>query len=235
MLSQLILHLKRGMTHEDVFCMPIYTEHGELIGSLKVINQFLARQHEVIDSLTRWRKLYMRYFLTQFSATPERTEKWLKNIVLPSEDRILFLIGDSSQKLIGNFGVCNIGWHDAELDNLIRGEKGGHVKLIFYAELAILYWLFFVVGVEEALLHVFSNNQKTIQLHSEVGFTLSSTARLSKVISGNDIVYKINAESGEMIDFGYNEMILSREIFIKKYPWIAPIYRSMETKLNPVV
>ncbi|WP_245277397.1 hypothetical protein [Rhizobium leguminosarum] len=41
------------------------------------------------DDLTTWRNQSMPFFLTQFSGTEDRTQRWLETISLPAADRIL--------------------------------------------------------------------------------------------------------------------------------------------------
>ena len=114
----------------EKFSIAIKDNNDKVIGSLVLVQKRDANNPIILDALTRWRKKYMKYFLTQFNASTNRTKSWLENIVIPSTDRLLFLILDEDNNLIGNFGIADILFDRCELDNLIRGENGGHPKLI---------------------------------------------------------------------------------------------------------
>ncbi|MCK4786090.1 MAG: hypothetical protein KAV87_20195, partial [Desulfobacteraceae bacterium] len=159
-----------------------------------------------------------------FEATPERTKAWLERVVIPSVDRIFFLICLPDGDAIGNFGICNLVASSGELDNLIRGKKGGDSQLIYYCELALLSWMFGYLGYEKSSLHVFSNNRPTIKLHTSVGFNISQSIPLTRRTSSGLTEYLINSEEGDAVDFSYLEMELQRETFISLYPWVRNVY-----------
>ena len=141
-LVQKIRELKGLNGNPSQFVIPIRTSEGIQIGVLRPIDESLSKLPEVIEKLTRWRRRFMQYFLTQFPASEVRTAAWLEKAVVPGDDRILFLICDDGGRLVGNLGVCDIKPHEAEVDNVIRGEKGGGPRLIFFAGIAMLSWLY---------------------------------------------------------------------------------------------
>lgn len=197
---------------------------GGRLGQLVCVDRGLAADSRVIDDLTQWRQTYMEYFLTQFEATAPRTRSWLERVVIPAADRVLFLIVLESGEAVGNFGVCNLTAEAGELDNLIRGRKGGDPRLIYYCELALLSWMFGHLGLKRAMLHVFSNNRPTIRLHSSVGFSESASTSLSLVRSPGQITYLQNSPEGDPVDFRYLEFTLTREEFLVTHPWLPGIY-----------
>ena len=245
----------KGLEGEaEPFLISIMNSEGAQVGNLRPIDKSLAKLPEIAEKLTRWRRLFRQYFLTQFSASVERTGAWLERVVIPDDERILFLICDVHDKLIGNFGVCNLKPHAAELDNLIRGESGGDSKLILFAEIAMLSWLYYGVGVNSVVLHVFSNNARTISLHSGVGFTERQRFGLNRIQDGENLRYIVNSTpkqlpsntafiselpcrikeritptGGEPVDFDYIEMTMDRQKFELTNPWAKLIYATQWT------
>ena len=194
----------------------IQDEQLNYIGKLSLIKKADLDNDFLVESLTNWRSKYMRFFLTQFNANPDRTRSWLRNTVIPSGDRLLFLIFDENERLIGNSGVANIANQKCELDNLIRGEKGGHPKLIYFAELALLRWLFSKYAMVFVNLHVFSNNTPTIKLHTSVGFIEVCRKMLFKFIRDNKETYysfENKDNTGEIAHFEYIEMGIDADSF----------------------
>lgn len=196
------------------FKINVVSNEGAITGFLQPITFSLASQESIQLSLTKWRKMFMKYFLTQFEPSVERTACWLKDYVVPSNDRILFLICDNDGRPVGNFGVCNIRLNSAELDNLIRGEKGGHPELIYFAEVALLKWLYTQFDLADVSLHVFSNNARTISLHERAGFRIYKEETLWKTKYNDEITYSTShVLNGKLVDFTYLEMHLPKDEF----------------------
>ena len=210
------------------FRLPVFNEDGTLIGTLMCVDEGLAHDPSVIEDLTQWRTRNMRYFLSQFDATAERTLQWLDKVILPSDDRLLFLICTEASDIVGNFGLCNMRAEHAELDNLIRGRNGGGARLIFFSELAILAWLFGKLEIPIATLHVFSNNARTIRLHSSVGFAVRRSFSLTRRDQQGEVRFEVDGSDGEPADFCYQEMFLSRETFFHTYPWVSHVYPGVQ-------
>lgn len=214
---KIIADIKTEKSEYKDFVIPILDDQNNSIGYLKPITIKHISKHDVISMLTKWRKMFMKFFLTQFTPSTERTKNWLTKVVLPSEDRILFLIYTIEDKVIGNFGVCNLSSESAELDNLIRGEKGGEHQLIYYSEISLLKWLFLELDMKSVFLHVFSNNSKTIALHERVGFEVVEEYRLWKQKTDDGLIYSTTKTTDDLVDFSYLKMNLLKEKFITKY------------------
>ncbi len=177
----LVLELKGNEIPERSFALPITSPENQRIGTLRLIDISRAQSPELVSALTRWRNASMRFFLSQFTATEERTRQWLSHVVLPSDNRLLFELLDENGRPIGHAGVCNLTEREAELDNFIRGEPGGDAGLFVAAEVAMLKWLFGELKLEAVGLHVFSNNWIPINNHLDLGFVISGKQALSKV------------------------------------------------------
>jgi hypothetical protein len=216
---------KNNVNPEARFSIPIADDDGKRIGALVCLDRELASHAEIIGKLTQWRSRTMRYFLTQFVATNERTLSWVNRTVLPASDRILFLLYCAQGDLVGNSGVCNLRPGYGELDNLIRGERGGDPKLVYYSEIALLSWLYGVLGCQKVGLHVFADNRRTIALHSSVGFAVVRTHKLSVTENRDGKTYLVNSPSGQPAAFAYLEMELAKASFLSAHPWVRSVYK----------
>jgi len=190
-----IVNLK-NISHETLN-INILDKDDNYIGRLNLLNKNNENFDLVIQYLTQWRSNNMKYFLTQFNATFERTKSWLEEVVFPSDSKLLFIIFDDHDNLIGNIGVTNISSNSCEIDNLIRGEQGGHPSLIYYTEVCLIRWLFLQNPLYNVYLHVFSNNYLTIMLHKSVGFNEVNRYDLFKQISENGEIQYLK-QSDEM-------------------------------------
>jgi RimJ/RimL family protein N-acetyltransferase len=196
----------------------------EVIGKLTPLDELSANDQFIIAALTLWRKKFMSNFLTQFEVTIERTRRWLNEVVLKDNTRILFIIFDGTGKAIGNIGVCNISENQAELDNVIRGEKVGDPGFMFFVGITILSWLYWGMGVDSVVLHVFSNNVRAINLYSNIGFSERQRFDLRRICEGEDVKYLVDSINGIPVDFQYVEMAMDRSHFEASNPWAKAIY-----------
>ena len=157
----------------------IFDSQENCIGYLSPLTVSVLDNDEIIQKLTYWRNRAKRFFLTQFTATPERTKNWLANTVFKDHSRLLFLIYSRS-KLIGQYGFKELSSDSVEIDNLIRGEIGGHPRLIYYAEITLIRWLFETFKVGSIYGFVLSDNAMVLNFHRSVGFRLMELIPLHK-------------------------------------------------------
>ena len=124
----------------------------------------------VVTLLARWREAHKRFFFTQFSTNEERTALWLERGILGDPGRVLFFLCDENGARLGHYGLTGVREGHAELDNLIRGERGGDRRLVYYAEVALLAFAFERLGAEAVMLRAFANNVLATAIHDDVGF-----------------------------------------------------------------
>lgn len=178
------------------FRINIVNDNYEKIGYLRPITKSILLNDFIIKKLTKWRNNAMQFFMTQFNATFERTKNWLNKTVLSDNTRVLFIIYDSSGKAIGNYGFTRLNEYSAEIDNLIRGETGGHPQLIYYAEVALIKWMFSNLKIEEITGDIFSDNIIPLLMHKELGFLIREKYPLQKKVINNEIQW-IKGKTGE--------------------------------------
>ena len=191
----------------------IFNSQERMIGYLLPVTAGVVENNEIIHKMTKWRNRAMKYFLTQFTATPERTKYWLHDLVLRDSSRLLFLIY-SNNKLIGQHGFKDLSSTSVELDNLIRGEIGGHPRLVYYAEIALIRWLFKVFNMERIFGCVLSHNQQAIDLHCSIGFQPMELIPLYKFVNNGEIEFKMGKAGGSSPDeIYYQRMELRQDSF----------------------
>lgn len=175
--------------------IPITLATGQHIGSLVAVSHATLAQNNVIDAFTRWRTTYGRFFLTQFTPTPERTRNWVKAI-LADERRMLFTI-HSGDSLVGHYGFRDLHEGSAELDNLLRGERGGNPGLMQATVLALSRWLFARLDVHTVFGNILADNPFALKLHTDAGFTLGDKRPLTLVQGEKETRWEVG-EAGNM-------------------------------------
>ena len=167
--------------------IPVLNGPGSEIGSLVPFTRASLQDKKLIEKLVKWRNQSMSSFLTQFTASFERTRTWLEHTVLGQHDRLLFIIRTPA-KAVGHIGFINLTEDSAELDNLVRGEMGGDPKLIYFAERTLLQWMFGTFGIDRIYCNNLSHNEMVLGLHRSLGFKDSKLIPLRRVPKGEEVV-----------------------------------------------
>ena len=186
--------------------IPINDDNGAEIGVLRPITKMHLQSNDVIEKMTNWRNQYKTFFLTQFNATPERTRRWLEEVVLKDNTRLLFLIFTPT-KLVGHYGFKKLSPDSVEIDNLIRGEVGGHPKLIYYAEISLIKWLFTTFEVKKIYGFALADNFMALNLHKSVGFRLTELVPLKRLEVRGDVHLKMDIPGDPSPDGLYSQKI----------------------------
>lgn len=195
--------LKGILAGEDAVELPLFEMSGDLVGVMKPITSSQLDSLDLIEKLTQWRNANMRSFLTQFEATPERTQNWIQNVLLKSRGQLLWLVYDQDENPIGHFGFKSLTPRSALLDNAIRGERGGHPKLFVIAGRALVQWLFQATAIERVDGIVMTDNVSAIMMNREIGFQGWKRCPLIKETVDSDTHWRIGKEGQRSVDGRY--------------------------------
>lgn len=193
--------------------------NGNRIGYLKAIDNKISDSEIIVSKLVQWRKKFSYAFITKFDVTFERTQKWLKNTVVPDYSRALFLVYDVEDKLFGHYGLKGINSEEAELDNTIRGEIGGPPKLFFHVELSLLKFCFYTLNVKRVFARVLSNNDNARKLHESVGLSVQTSKPLKLIRYNNGIIYEeLQDETDNDLNMKMLYLTIDQAEFNQRYP-----------------
>ncbi len=139
---------------------------------------------------------------------------WLKSSVLLSNSKILYLVY-TDEKPVGHFGLANVTQKRAELDNAIRGEKGGHPDLFKFIEFVLLDIAFNHLKVQKVEGKLFSNNLLAMMLHKQFGFSVTDRSKLKFVENGEEWHYTQCKEEESNTNFDQLTITLTKNRFLK--------------------
>lgn len=193
--------------------IPITNRDNQIVGNLRLITASEAALPDVVACMTDWRNANRQFFLTQFTATPARTARWLSGVILSDKTRSMYLVEDAEGRAIGQVGVKCLGTECPELDNMIRGRPGGDPQLMFFAELAVLRFLFANRSVRSVCLWVFSRNWIPIGIHQSIGFRPERLEPLFRVEHGDEVQLISGGPDGKPEKFDYLRMEIDRLTF----------------------
>lgn len=208
-ISELNIHLA-GLTGRPVSITDL---DGSLLAILKPVNGDPDLNIREIASLfSEWREKTKKFFKTGFEPDVNRTEKWLREVVIGNPGKLLYLILVEG-RIIGHFGLTHITKSSAELDNAIRGVKGGHPDLFRYAEYVILDLAFKHLKVDFVYGNLFSNNFLAMTLHKQFGFSEKYRKPLKLVTNRDGWEYVVCKPEEATERFEFSHIVLTEENF----------------------
>jgi RimJ/RimL family protein N-acetyltransferase len=155
------------------------------IGYLAPITFSVLDDISIAAKMSDWRNKNSSRFLTKFTATPESTKQWLKNSILSSTNRLMFLMYcktnndiNPDYKLIGHLGFFNLTDTSAEGDAIIRGEHGGGVDFIKYAASSNMDWFFTQFKPRGLMCRILSDNESAINMAFAIGYEFEKEVNL---------------------------------------------------------
>lgn len=193
--------------------IPIRDENDVHIGDLIPVGRWVLNEPLIIDSLCKWRKTFNRMFLSQSTPSVESTFNYLKYNAISKSDKLLFLICDTDLTVVGHIGVANATQTQMELDNLLRGRAGLHPRLVYFAERAILQWMFFNLGIKRCVLGILSFNWMAQELHEQIGFEVTNNAYLFKEQDEFGVKHRFCGISESNVNYSYMQMTLELTSF----------------------
>ena len=218
-----VISLMKKSTFKDAVSLKInvYDNEQKFIGYLLPVGEWILSDDQKIEKIRLWRQKSMKMYLTQFDSTFEKTLNYLKTLSIAEEGRLFFLLYDDTDRFIGHLGVADVDGTKLELDNLMRGVYGGHPRLVYFAELALLNWSFNSLGIVESDVRVLSYNWLVVSLHEEVGYKLVDSLPLKKLLK-DGITEHIPTKTNEAnVKYSCFRMVLNKNDFYQINNWLS--------------
>lgn len=139
---------------------------------------------------TDLRNRHRTCFLTEFEATPERTQAWLATAVVDSPERALFRIDLPGGRLVGHVGAIFRG-EALEYDNFILDDDIGIKGFAVQLAQQFLVWIARTSGLNAIFGNVRSSNAHARDFHARTGFSEAETIPLKRIVLDNgDVVFR---------------------------------------------
>ena len=181
--------------------------------------ELIDTSDETIDLLYNLRKMYRDMFATDFKMTKEKTKKWIKELILDSQDRILFIISINKRKIgcIGHGGY-NEKENSSQLDNMMKDPSCKISGVMTIVEKIYLKWMFDFFELSKITGYLFSDNEKMMNIHRECGWKLLDKVPIKKKIENECSVWEICKDSSnEKIERYFNIIELEKENLLENF------------------
>jgi len=157
----------------------------------------------LITILTQWRNQFRSAYPTQFTATSQSTRNWLENILLPSKNRILFLLIDGGSNVAGHIGLSadfETNLNVLEIDNVVKSPDVATRNLMSSSVQKLISWVMPILPVDEIYLKVMEDNNHAIRFYSNLGFIMSQRLKLRcerKIEDPDFLNFKIDPDGND--------------------------------------
>ena len=152
---------------------------GFLLGRLVRLTSEQKHDQGLIADLLKWRLASSTNFISQASGVFEDTRTWLHGLLASDGGFWLIVLPDGRR--VGHIGIKVTG-SELELDNLLRGEKGGGSKLMSAACKALIRELPKMFDQSVLVNHTFEDNRAVVRMHLELGFKTVTKTPMEKTI-----------------------------------------------------
>lgn len=145
--------------------------------SLLPVGRFLLQDYKTIDLLAKWRNINVNVYPSRFTATRDSTKSWLRDQIVNSPNKILFLVVNAHGNPVGHIGLASIDnpVHLLEIDNVARWEDDLPPNTFSDCLNSLMQWAKSTMYIEGFTLRVFSNNAKAIRFYEKNGFKKTRT------------------------------------------------------------
>lgn len=182
-------------SHDEWKFLPI--RNGDnLVGFLKPVTFFYKEVYpEYIPLINKWRTENTIGFANVFENTISKTENWFDNILLPREDRILFVIHSINDIPLGHIGLSSFNFDDksCEIDNVVRGIKENYEGIMSCVTTSIITWAKQTLKIEDVYLRVLSDNTHAVEFYEKNSFIKQHNIPLY-ITYGKDIIEWIHLD-----------------------------------------
>lgn len=196
--QRVIYDLKHEKFHETLpRQLPIYDTEGEIMAFLTPVSHSSVDNKQHIRLLATWRNENVFAFPSQFKATEEGTQRWVKALV-DNPVRILFFIQatDKAQSLVGHIGLFTFNFREysCEIDNVVRGDKTVLKGVMTHALRTLTRWTIYTLGLKKIYLRVFDDNKHAINFYTRNEFIEVKRIPMQKKTQENMISWEPNEQ-----------------------------------------
>lgn len=164
---------KRKSSTDYLTLIPILNDEEQTIGFLRPVTaDYNTTIPDCVTLFSKWRRENPSLSPARFTVTDERTDSWLKRLVVENDNRITFLIQDFNGKYIGHIGFAGFRYDSktVEIDSVLKGVKDGYPRMMEFAMKALIRWGQDVLKIPHFDLEVIWNNSHAIRFYERCGF-----------------------------------------------------------------
>jgi hypothetical protein len=136
--------------------VPILDDRAQEIGILRPITVAQLADESLLERFVVWRNQHRTGYLDQRPVTLDGVRRYVEDVVY-NPTRLTFL-AYFEERPVARLGAVRIGPVEHESDGLVRGERGGGIQFMHWAQLAGMLVLFRALNQRSMISRVLSTN-----------------------------------------------------------------------------
>ena len=200
--NEVLDFMNKVISSEVKLNIAIEDENNQSVGFLKPITKNDIDNVKLLQTLTKWRSDNMEMFMTNFTATTERTRKYLDKVTDIGSRQTLFIIEEKGE-IVGQVGWKDLTQNDAIMDNGMKGKRTINPKLLIYAHKSLAKWLFLNTNIKFIYGWLFTDNIPAIMMNKQIGWSQWIRYPMTKLINGDEWAWEIGLEGKTSPDSKY--------------------------------
>lgn len=176
--------------YDILHLLPVYDNEGELVAYLRPItSDYRKTIKNCAELMGKWRAENPSISASTFKITTERTEKWLDDLIIGRDDRLLFMIETLEHEYLGHVGYSNFCYktQTAEIDSILRGVKNVYPGIMTFSIRTLLRWGKETLELKNIELSTDTDNLKSQALYQRCGFVIKSKKAMVKHILPDEV------------------------------------------------
>lgn len=162
-----LVDVKQGLRP---LAVPILDDRGQEIGVLRPITVAHLRDETLLERFVVWRNQNRTGYLDQRPVTLDGVRRYVEDVVY-NPTRLTFLAYCNGRP-IARMGAVRIGPVEHESDGLVRGERGGGMHFIHWAQIAGVILVFYALNHRSIISRVLSTNELALDSVATKGYDM---------------------------------------------------------------
>lgn len=150
--------------------VPIFDDCAQEIGVLRPITVAHLADQSLLERFVVWRNQHRTGYLDQRPVTLDGVRRYVEDVVY-NPTRLTFLAYCDGRP-IARMGAVRIGATEHESDGLVRGERGGGMQFMHWAQLAGMILFFYALNHRSIISRVLSTNELALDSCASKGYDM---------------------------------------------------------------
>ena len=171
-------------------------------GYLLPLTTLHLESNSIIEKLWQWREDHSYAYPSRYETTLESTKNWIQKAILSNPDRILFLIYDEKEELVGHAGFADGSNEECKLefDNILRGDIKARKGIMSDAMRTLKHWAQDTLFPNGFYLRALASNDKAISFYEKLNYEETSRYPLKKVTSEKGYSLQPTSDGEKVVD-----------------------------------
>lgn len=213
-LTETLDHYKCKSKSDYLVSLPVFDDGEEIVAYLRPITaDFRTTMPNIAALMGQWRKENPSISMSVFEITEERTLRWIDNLLVNNDNRIVFAVTDFEGAYLGHIGLASFDpeRYSGEIDSVLRGVKKVLPRLMEYSMRTMIAWGKQVLRLKEITLQTAYDNLHARAFYRRCGFVETERIPLKKVVLPDEVKWVAEEDPAVTEAERYSQVMVYQE------------------------